>query len=101
MKEQEIEKLADEYHAKHCLENKLPTDYYNWDSNKWIKQWWIDGYKAALSNPDYIFIEKEYIENRIKKLDEDKIELSTRVPKNYFNGIIKELKDILSNSKTK
>lgn len=46
--DEEIEKLAKEYHAKHCLDNKLPTDYYEWNSNRWIKEWWINSYKTAL-----------------------------------------------------
>lgn len=86
MKEQEIEKLAD-----------IATDAKGYDKDEGGE------YKEALSNSDYILIEKEYIENRIKKLQDD-IKFSssfTTCQKEMITSRITELKDILSNSKTK
>lgn len=42
-------------------------------------------------------LNETYLQQRIEELEQHKIELKERVPENYFNGCINELKLLLAN----
>lgn len=92
--EQEIEKLAEEY-GWNCKNEFFTTPVKANECQLTSKRDFVKGFQAALSNPDYILIEKEYIE----KLWEEFIK--SDINNGSASSYHQYLKDILSNLKTK
>lgn len=123
MTEQEIEKLAEKYIQQwqnDCKEHwgKMVKDLeYREHHNKTNLSGFDvpEGYQLtdrmiefakeyqALSNPDYILIEKEYIESKIQELEKEYFRLKSlnvdEADIQFLDGARTHVKDILSNSK--